>query len=116
ENAAGTRCVSSIGSGGWKARKNFLKLRSARNDRKEPFHVVRTTISRNFVFLRNFEAAQCFLVAQVGNLLCRRLAVGRASEAGGACGLPIRPPSAVLLRRTGDTADRLSALLWLRLL
>ena len=55
------------------------------------------------VFLRNFEAAQCFLVAQAGNLLCRRLAVGRASEAGGASGLPIR-----------DTADRLSALLWLR--
>ncbi len=33
--------------------------------------------------LRNFKAAQCFLVAQVGNLPYRRLAVGWASEAGG---------------------------------
>jgi hypothetical protein len=59
---------------------------------------------KKFCYLRNFESAQCFLVAQVGNLPCRRLAVGRASEAGGASGLPIR-----------DTADRLSALLGLRL-
>jgi len=66
---------------------------------------IRTAILKSFVFLRNFEAAQCFLVAQVGNLPYRRLAVGRVSEAGGASGLPIR-----------DTADRLSALLGLRLL
>jgi hypothetical protein len=38
-------------------------------------------------------------VAQVGNLPCRRLAVGRAQGSGGACGLQIR-----------DTADYQSAL------
>ena len=41
-------------------------------------------LSREILFfLRNVEAAQCIRVAQVGNLLYRRLAVGRASEAGG---------------------------------
>jgi hypothetical protein len=38
-------------------------------------------------------------VAQVGNLPCRRLAVGKAFEISGVCGLPIR-----------DTADCQSAL------
>jgi len=44
-------------------------------------------------------AAACTVVAQVGNLPCRRLAAGRAAECDGGCGLSIR-----------DTADCQSAL------
>ena len=70
---------------------NNLMLRvCARRENSTAF----VLLSQKNVFLRKFEAAQGILVAQVGNLPYRRLAVGRASEANGACGLPIR-----------DTAD-----------
>jgi hypothetical protein len=52
--------------------------------------MVRIPISKSFAFLHKFPARQRFELAQVGNLLYCRLAVGLTSGFGNVCGLPIR--------------------------
>jgi hypothetical protein len=96
-----------------------LRLRRPKSDPLPVPSAPRFAVKRVAVLLSRKLFAGCansltqqrFGVAQVGSLLCRRLAVGERSSVSGACGLPIRDQP----RKLSGYTDFQSALLRLRL-